>query len=129
MDSLFQYMLAGNNFLNKNFGYPTFTWNGNSYPCIASVTTFNRELGEGGFSLGQLITMTVNRYNVSSYLPIFPNDIIPDSQQIINYNGYNYRIESVILDPVFDTNLNGQQTAHGATFKIIGMSTSKGIVK
>jgi hypothetical protein len=73
-------------------GYPAFTWtDGNQYICIPSISEFERELETGGFYTAQMLTMTV-RILDEYFNPIFPNGILPDTQQRITYQGKPYRI-------------------------------------
>ena len=36
--------------IEKDLGYPTFIWSGNTYNLIPSVAEFQRDLGTGGYS-------------------------------------------------------------------------------
>lgn len=77
------------------------TWpavSGSSYPCIASITSFTRELDTGGFRKVQLLSATLRRLNCDGTVQ-FPS--LPTAQETILYSvdGLLYRITSVKLDP------------------------------
>ena len=98
---------------------PTFTWQGNSYIFIPSITMFNRTLDTGGFQLIRLLTATVRKFNLDcddNFEAIFVNGM-PQPQQTFTYNldGTNYRVESIKGDPT------------DSYFRMIAHSTSKGI--
>jgi hypothetical protein len=104
-------------------GNPTFTWQGNSYNFIPSISEFNRQLESGGFQMVKLLSATIRKFGITEddgfetvYDPIFPNGT-PTSQQIIGYvlDGSNYRIESVKHD------------ATNTHMRIIAHSTTKGL--
>jgi len=101
--------------IESDLGNPTFTWQGNSYNFIPSISEFNRQLEFGGFQIVKLLTATVRKFNISDddISPIFPNGT-PTAQQIIGYSldGTNYRIESVKHDP---TNSYMRIIAHSTT--------------
>lgn len=84
--------------IEQNLGTPTFTWNSNSYPFIASVSSFKRELESGGFASVQIITGTVRMFNSDGSRQF---TTLPQPQQKITYSGDGrlYRIESVRIDP------------------------------
>jgi hypothetical protein len=102
----------------EDLGLPSFTWLGNSYTFIPSITEFNRDLETGGFQLVRLLTATVRifNYNDDTFEPLFPTGL-PQPQQIINYtlDGTNYRVESVKLDPT------------NSYFRLVAHSTTRGI--
>ena len=102
----------------EDLGLPSFTWLGNSYTFIPSITEFNRDLETGGFQLVRLMTATVRMYNYidEEFEAIFSNGL-PQPQQIINYtlDGTNYRVESVKRDPT------------NSYFRLIAHSTTRGI--
>jgi hypothetical protein len=125
MGTLFQEMLEDMDSINNEFGRPYFTWNGSNYQCVASVADFKNVLEDGGFQVDQLLTATVNRYTEWGQ-PIFPNDIIPASQQLMTFNGNVFRIQSVSQSSVFGQ-FNGSQTNGGATIKIMAVCPNKGI--
>jgi hypothetical protein len=126
MATLFQEMIQDMDSMNKEFGYPVFTWNNATYPCIASTTNLTRDLVEGGFVLDLLLTMTVNRYTTYGQ-PVFPNDVIPSPQQKLTYNGNVFRIESVKTSPIYNSYEGAQSSANGATIQIIGICPNRGI--
>lgn len=126
MGTLFQEMIEANDYINKEFGYPTFTWNGASYPCIGSPVEVKRDLEFGGFVIDLLLVITVNRYN-SCGQALFPNDVIPSPQQHLTMNGKDFRIEGVNQSEVYN-HCNGVQTSpNGATFRITAVSPNKGL--
>ena len=108
--------------IEKDMEEPSFTWHGNPYVFIPSISEFQRQLDTGGFQIVKLLTATVRKYDINwendekTYIPIFPNGT-PQAQQIINYtlDGTNYRIEIVKHDPV------------NASMRIIAHSTVKGL--
>ena len=112
--------------IEGELGNPSFVWSGNTYTCIANLSQFNRELGEGGFRVQQLLTITVPRFDVTG-TPTFPNDILPESQQKITFNGAQFRIENVKSDSVFDFDSSGTSISTGARIRIIAMDTTRGI--
>lgn len=128
MGTLFEEMIEDLQSMNNEFGLPSFQWpiGGPAYPCIASVTQFKRDLVEGGFTLDQLITMTISRYNQFGQ-PVFPNDVIPSPQQKITFNGTIFRIDIVTPDSVYNHQDGVQTSPTGATIKIIGVSATRGI--
>lgn len=112
--------------IESELGNPSFTWGGNAYTCIANLSQFNRDLGDGGFRTQKLLTITVPRYDTAgSY--IFPNDVLPQSQQSITFNNEQFRIESVKQDSVFDYGTDGVATSVGARIRIIAIDTTRGI--
>ena len=112
--------------ITGDLGTPTFIWGGNTYNCIASVAQFNRDLGDGGFRTQQLLTITCPRYDVNGD-SIFPNDVIPQSQQKITFNGIAFRIENVKQDAVYDYGTDGVQSTNGARLRIVAIDVTKGI--
>lgn len=96
MNALAEYIVGGLDFGEVAFGSPVFTFQGNDYVCIPSITMDKRELESGGFSTVKMLTLSTQAVDMGG------NDIftsIPQSQQIISYLGDNYRIESVKRDP------------------------------
>lgn len=126
MATLSQEMLGGISEIITELGSPTFSWNNNSYPCIASVSQFNRDLAEGGFTIEQLLTMTVPRYDADGN-PTFPNDTPPQAQMVISFNGNQYRIESIKTDAIYDYDTSNSQTNNGTRFRIAAVSANRGI--
>ena len=105
-------------YMECELGNPTFTWNGNAYNFIPSISEFRRELETGGFQSVKLLTATVRKYSLNcdyEYTSLFPNGY-PTSQNIINYSldGTNFRIETIKHDPT------------NSFFRIIAHSTTKG---
>jgi NAD-dependent DNA ligase len=95
-------------------GTPTFVWQSNTYPLIASVASFKRDLDSGGFATVLMMTATVRIYNCDGTKQF---TTIPQPQQKITYNidGHVYRIDSVRVDPT------------GSYFRIIAECPFKGI--
>ena len=128
MESLHDYILKSIRHINKEVGYPTFTWlvDNNQYTCIASIAEFKRDLVEGGFKVEKLLTMTDPLYDKNGNYT-FPNNVLPTSQQLLSYQGLNYRIESVKQDGVFDQAMGKQTSTSGARIRIVAVSTTRGI--
>ena len=82
----------------SDFGDTTFTWNGNVYPCIASITEFQRDLGDGGFALEKMVNLVVPLEGDCDVLT-FPGNILPDAQQLITFQGLQYRIITKKIHP------------------------------
>jgi hypothetical protein len=98
MESLSQYITNGIIANEAALGNPSFVWNGASYPCVPSVSEFKRELDAGGFVNDKLLTMTIQLQDQwNNY--IFPNNIAPDTQQHLTYQGDDYRIMSRHFHP------------------------------
>ena len=117
MDNAQKYVLKGLTHVEKALGNHTFTWiDGNNYPCDASIIDTKRDLGDGGFVIDKLLTMTVRQYNTDE-TPVFINNIIPQSQQRIMYNGTSFRIASVKVDSI----------GIGARMRIVAVCTTRGI--
>lgn len=113
--------------MEADLGSPTFTWQGNSYNCIPSVSTLRRDLETGGFQVYKLLTMTVARYDASGNA-IFPNDALPQPQQTLTFENLQYRIETVKHDSIYDVDNFGNRTSNGgARMRIIAVSTTRGI--
>jgi len=113
-----EFVLEGLSFIEDALGNHTFTWlvDNNDYPCIASVSQFQRTLDTGGFRVEKLLTMTVRQYDLDGNY-IFPNNVIPQSEQKLTYNGSQYRILSVHIDTI----------GTGARLRIMAIDTSKGL--
>ena len=115
--------------IHEDMGQPTFVWlhDGNTYPCIASITDIKNDLIEGGFNVEQMVTMTVPRYDSDGNLT-FLNDVIPQSQQKIEFNGITFRIDSVRQDTVYSYDEFGnQKSTSGSRIRIIGTNTTRGL--
>lgn len=99
--------------MEKELGYPTFTFNGNTYNFIPSISEFRRELDTGGYKIVKVLTASVRKLT-STGTNIFTT--LPTAQNIIYYtlDQQKYRIESVKADPT------------GAYFRIIANSDIKG---
>lgn len=100
--------------IEGELGNPTFTWKNGTYNFIPSISEFDRELEDGGFSTNQLMTATVRKYTASGSA-IFT--VSPTAQETITYNmdGSTFRIQSIKHD------------ATGAYLRIIAVSTVRGI--
>src|ERR1041385_521373 len=99
MGALKDRMIADLTFAETDLEQPVFTWMGEEYFCLPSITTFNRNLGEGGFQNGKLLTLTVRLINDDEHHTFVFGANLPEPQQIIIYKGENFRIESVKKDP------------------------------
>ena len=102
--------------VESDLGNPMFTWQGNNYNFIPSISEFKRELDTGGFQIVKLLTATVRKFNLDedcNFQPIFPNGY-PTAQQIITYSldGTSYRVETIKHDP---TNSYFRLIAHSTT--------------
>ncbi len=73
-----------------------FTFNGVDYPCVPSVNEFKRVLDTGGFVIDKLLTISVQLQDENGS-DVFT--VLPVAQQIITYNGENFRIESTKKHP------------------------------
>ena len=93
-------------------GNPVFNFDGNDYGCIPSVNEFKRELDSGGFATEKMLTMTVPIIDENQNA-IFIT--LPTAQEVISYNGEQFRIESTHTHPT------------GVYMRIIAMSTTHGI--
>ncbi len=112
MATLLQEIIKGYAEGETIMGSPTYIYKGETYPCIPSVTDFKRDLLDGGFRVDKLLKMTLRKYDTEDNL-IYST--YPTAQEVLTYQGLNYRIETVKHDPT------------GAYFCIIAMSTTKGI--
>lgn len=112
--------------IQKESGYPTFSWNAATYPCVASVAELKRENVSGGFIMQKLLTLTVQKYDLTN-TPIFPNNVIPQSQQHLTYLGDDYRIELVKEDGINDYDEKGNVTALGSKLRITAVSAVRGV--
>ncbi len=126
-DTFFTEMIADISSINAEWGYPTFQWQGNSYPCIPNAYKVNRELEEGGFVFDLMLEMTVNRYQGEYADPVFPGDVIPQPQDKLTYNGNTFRIQAVMNSPIFNHIEGVQASPNGATIKIYGICPFAGI--
>jgi len=112
MDSLRQNIIEDTKVTEYDLGNPSFTWDGNSYIFIPSITEFKRELDTGGFQIDKLLTATVRMFDFQDgdYTPIFPLGLPSPQQKIIySIDGLTYRIVSIKRDP---TNAYFRMTAH-----------------
>ena len=82
-------------------GSPYFTWKGQQYNCIGSISQFYRELEEGGFTTEQLLTMTVPLFDNNNGR-IFTGENYPQAQQKIVFKGLTYRIQNVKQDSILE---------------------------
>lgn len=101
-------------YMELDLGTPTFNFNGVTYPFVSSISSFQRELETGGYSVMKLLSCTVRVLNEDGS-PQFAT--MPTAQQIIRYNvdGLDYRVESVKLDPT---------RSH---FRMVAVGTARGI--
>jgi hypothetical protein len=115
--------------IQADTGQPSFVWStdGNTYQCIAGLSQFNRSLVDGGFTVEQMLTITVPRYDTEGS-PIFPNDIIPQAQQRVVFNNKSFRIENVKQDSVYNYGTDGvATTTSGVRLRIVAIGITKGI--
>ena len=92
------FVIKGQEFMEKALGNNTFIWSvdNNSYPCVASIVDYKRELETGGFSTDQLLTLTVRQFD-SQGNPVFVG-ALPTAQQMIKFGGKSFRIQVVAQD-------------------------------
>jgi hypothetical protein len=126
MGTLHAEMIADMAEIEGELGNPSFVWNNVSYTCIASLSQFNRDLVEGGFTVEQMLTITIPRYDPSGN-ETFPGDVIPQAQQRIMFNGKPFRIENVKQDSVFDYGTDGVATTNGARIRIVSVGITRGL--
>ena len=126
MSTLHNVMIADMIQIESELGNPSFVWNGVTYNCIANLSQFNRELTAGGFTVEQMLTLTVPRYDIMG-TEIFAGDVIPQAQQRITFNGKAFRIENVKQDSVFDYGADGSATSNGARIRIVAVGITRGI--
>lgn len=126
MGTLSQEVLQDINEIMSEFGNPTFVWNSSTYPCIASLSQFNRNLVEGGFIVEQMLTITIPRYDLSGNAT-FPNDVLPEAQQLLTFNSKKFRIENVKIDSIYDYDSNGNQLTNGSRIRIVAVGITRGL--
>ena len=107
-------LLSGIRLGMSDLGNPTFIWQGASYPCLPSVSEFQRELGDGGFRMDKLFTATIPLQDNVGNLT-FPGNIMPDTQQLVYYMGDRFRI---IMKKIHPTS---------AYIRIVAQSDTRGI--
>ena len=95
----------------------TITWpavSGSAYPCVASITSFTRELDTGGYKKVQELKATLRVYNCCG-TPQFTS--LPRAQDLIRYSIDNalYRIITVKKDST------------GSYFRLIAEGPARGI--
>ena len=110
--SLKDFITKGLEFGITDLENPVFTFNGTDYACVPSVNTFKRELASGGFATETLLSMTVPLVDDSDN-SLFT--VLPTAQQIVTYNGVQYRIQSVNKHPT------------GAYLRLIATSITRGL--
>jgi hypothetical protein len=71
--------------LEKELGYPVFTWAGTDYVCVTNEATAGKILGLGGFAVTADLVLFVR----AMVLPI-PG---PTEKQTLTYAGRKYRID------------------------------------
>lgn len=103
-------------YMEKDMGPPTFTWQGNTYPFVASISSFTRQLESGGYEPVKLLSSTVRILNHDGTYQ-FSSNVIPQAQQTFLYNidGQKYRVETVKIDPT------------NSHFRMIAVGTARGI--
>jgi hypothetical protein len=89
-----------------------FTFNKVDYPAVCSVNEFKRVLDTGGFTVDKLLTISVQLQDIKGN-DVF--DVLPVAQQIITYNGENFRIENTKKHPT------------NAVLRIMAVGTTRGI--
>jgi len=104
----------------SELGSPYFTWNNETYACIASVSQFNRDLVEGGFTVEQMLTLTVPLFDESGGR-VFSGEVYPEAQDKITFNGKVYRIENVKQDSILE------DSATPTRLRIVAMGITRGI--
>lgn len=79
-------------------GFPTFTWNGGTYPCTPSITDYSTPLETGGNRQDKILTMTVQLQDKQGNLT-FPNGIRPQPNDWIVCQTFNFRIQTIKQHP------------------------------
>jgi len=118
--TLHQEMIKDLTTIQCELGNPSFVWSGGTYTCIASLSQFNRSLVDGGFTIEQMLTITVPLYDISG-TSTFPGDVIPQAQQRIIFNGKPFRIENVKQDSVLDNE------GKSVRIRIVALGITRGI--
>jgi hypothetical protein len=104
-------------YMEKDMGAATITWpavGGTAYPCVASITSFSRELDTGGYRKVQELSATLRILNCDGTAQF---TTLPTAQQTIIYSvdGLLYRITSVKLDPT------------GSHFRLVAEGPARGV--
>jgi hypothetical protein len=105
-------ILEGITFEEGDLNNPTFTFGSETYSCVPSVNEFKRTLDTGGFVIDKMLTLTVRIIDKDSNALY---TTVPTPQQIIAYNGENFRIESKHTHPT------------GAYVRFICMGVTRGV--
>lgn len=105
--------------IENDLGNPVFTWNGQTYPLIPSISDFQRALDTGGYKNDKMLTATIRKYNTDGS-NVFSGSIYPTSQQKLIYidgndGGTAYRIEHIKHDPT------------GAYMRVIAVTSTAGL--
>lgn len=100
--------------IENELGSQTFTWQNNNYLCCASMNEFERELDYGGFRTSKVLTVTVRLVD-NDNCSVFPNNDYPEPQQIITYDGTQFRIVTT------------KKHTTGAYIRLIAEDTTRGI--
>lgn len=102
-------------YAEKDLECPTFTWNGEDYPCIGSAPVQRlTALEDGGYGMVNTVSMTVRIFNLDgSY--VFPDNVIPALKNNFKFLNIQFRIDAVNLNSI------------GASFEIVGNAPYQGI--
>ena len=96
--ALFDELISGISQMESELGNPTFIWAGNTYACTAGMSEGSKPKVEtGGFSLYENLTLSVRQFDADGN-NLFLNSGLPKPQQVITYQGLQYRIISIRMN-------------------------------
>jgi hypothetical protein len=101
-------------YAERDMENPSFEWNGQDYPCIASPVTARLVLEEGGYEMANTVTMTVRIFNGDGSF-VFQDNIIPAPQNDIQFLNLKFRIDQVNPNSI------------GACFEIVAYGPYRGV--
>ncbi len=95
MSALGETITADVQAIAADMGNPSFSWNDESYECLAGAVADTLVLGDGGLEQQADLALNVRK-------ELFTDAILPRPQQKIIYalDGRTYRIATVNLDPL-----------------------------
>ncbi len=96
MGTLAQEITSGLIFEENDLTNPVFTLGSTDYACIPSVNEMARDLDVGGFVIDKMLTAVVRLLDESGNTLY---DHIPQSQEVLTYNGEQFRIINVKTHP------------------------------
>lgn len=73
--------------LERELGWPVFTWGNQQYRCVPNSATASRLFSEGGISIDADLVLFVRREVLTAGIPV--------QKQRITYDGTDYRIDDV----------------------------------